>query len=195
MKILHQAIPIFIITLCLSCSKSDSNDYKFTYPSTYIYKSHVLGTTEFYLRTSNSEYTKINAPDREHSFDQDILKAIEDDIHYPYKEITLTSATRLNVITKNGTVYSDNKYNILNGNELNADRVGFIGTFSTDQSRIIACYSFFAVSDSSFPIPINPFRGGQCIANKEFTIGFVKFGLYVGDTLAVNFPEVIYEKK
>ncbi len=176
---------------------TNSNNSKLTFPTTFIFKNTVIAETEYYQILQNGRL-KVNEPYYMRYSKNLLQSSIKDDHGLPFKEIQIVSSDKLTIIYKDNSVAANLLYTLKNSKDVFLNASGYLGTLSSDNSIFnlnLSPYTYSNISNR----PMYP-RLYLCISHnpdKNQTMDFLgkSQGLQTGDTLAVNFSLMVYQKK
>ena len=92
----------------------------------------------------------------------------------------------------------NNVYTLQNNKDLYLKTSGYLGSFNADKTVFNLNLSPFTYSnDANRPMYPNPYISGCYSPDKDQAINYLINGqsLVVGDTLAINFTQMVYNKK
>ncbi len=168
-----------------------------SYPATFGFKSTLIPDNEYYQVMGNGT-KKVNEPGYM-KYSKNILSLTMKDEHLiPYQEIALKSKERLRIVYKDGTIADNEEYSLVNNKDLYLKSSGYLGSLSSDNKLFYLNLTPYSYSnESNRPIYPRLYVVRSYSSDKNQTINYliIQQSLAVGDTLAINFSQMIYEKK
>jgi hypothetical protein len=180
-----------------STNPRDTTTTTLGFPANFVFKNTFIPDNEYYqVMASGSK--KVSEPEYM-KFSKNILSLTMKDEHtIPFKEITFHTKDRMRIVYKDGTVTDNAEYNILNNKDVHLKSSGYLGSFSSDNSLFYLNLTPYSYSnESNRPIYPRLYVTRSYSSDKNQTIQYliVQQSLASGDTLAINFTQMIYEKK
>ncbi len=198
-----------LIAILSSCSETDTlvsvsknpdtglNPSNLSYPASYVFKNTVIPETEYYQVMQKGQQ-KITEP-YYMRYSKNLLKSsIKDDHSLPFKEIRFAGNDKLTIVYKDSSVVENNEYYIENDKDLYIKSSGYLGSFNKDKTSFslnLGAYTYSNASNS--PMYPRLYLNGCYSPDKSKSIEYLvtSQSLLPGDTLAINFTQMVYERK
>jgi hypothetical protein len=174
-----------------------TNNTTLSYPATYIFKITVMPETEYYQFLSNGNQ-KVSEPYYMRYSKNLLTSSIKDDPGLPYKEIRIVTKDKLTIVYKDNKVVENNEYTVQNNNDLYLKSSGYLGTFTPDKKNFNLNLGNYTYSnEANRPMYPRLYLSLCNSPDKNKTINYLAASqsLVAGDTLAINFTQMVYEKK